>query len=177
MFEVAFSRRMCCSRVWSNLYFQADALKGYGPEGFFGMLKRERTNRRRYRTLADARANFRLHRALPQPEDPAQTRCPGSGVQCLNSTVHENRVEPERDEHRWRGVTEHLGSAYCLRHLAHTALRSGEPPAILRRNQGLVTPKCQSLEPNSNHAFEKINACDTSSEATTHVDPERRRAS
>ncbi len=37
-------------------------------EGFFGMFKRERTNRRRYRTLTEPRGRrVRLHRALPQP--------------------------------------------------------------------------------------------------------------
>jgi transposase InsO family protein len=40
-------------------------------EGFFGMLKRERINRRRYRTAADARRCLRLRRVLPQPQDAA----------------------------------------------------------------------------------------------------------
>jgi putative transposase len=47
-------------------------------EGFFGMLKRERVNRRRYRTVADARAdvfdyierfhNPRIERRLDSPD-------------------------------------------------------------------------------------------------------------
>ena len=64
-------------------------------EGFFGMIKRERINRRRYLNRGRRqRRRIRLHRTLPQPQDPAQARLPRRGTQCLNSTVRENGVEP-----------------------------------------------------------------------------------
>ena len=51
-------------------------------EGFFGLLKRERVNRRRYRQ-AEARADVFVHRALPITRACSVDWTRGSGVYSL----------------------------------------------------------------------------------------------
>jgi len=65
-------------------------------ESFFGMLKRERVNRRQYRTRAEARADvFDYIERFHNPRRARKAEQRKEGRSRLNSTVRENGLEPE----------------------------------------------------------------------------------
>ena len=69
-------------------------------ESFFGLLKRERVNRRQYRTRAEARADlFDYIERWHNPPPASETGDSAAGGETLNSTVRENRVEPREMPH------------------------------------------------------------------------------